>query len=65
MPYATLEEAKQMAHKLARFAKDTAPTPCAFEVVKTASGKLEVQPFGLHSLFKTHKLLHVEPIPKD
>lgn len=63
----TLEQAKTQAAELARFSKDRG-TPCAFEVVKlarkTADGQIfNVQPFGMHALFKSHKLLHVEPIP--
>lgn len=58
----TLDEAKALARQLAEFGKTT-DHPCAFEVVKTRSKPFEVQPFGMHALFKSHKLLHVEPIP--
>lgn len=59
----TLQNAIDQAAKLARYAKDN-QTPTAFEVVKTRQG-YEVQPFGMHRLFKTHKLIHVEPIPAN
>lgn len=59
----TLQQAIEQARQLAAFAKSQ-NTPTAFEVVKTKSGDLRVQPFGMHTLFKTNKLLHVEPIPK-
>lgn len=64
-----LEQRKQEAARLARFAKDKG-VPCAFEVVRLARRTVEgeifiVQPFGGHAIFKTHKLMHVEPIPAD
>lgn len=59
----TLDGAKKLAAQLAAFSKERG-SPVAFEVVQTSKKKLEVQPFGMHALFKTHKLLHVEPIPQ-
>lgn len=64
MTYPTLPEAVAMAQQMARFAKDQMPEPCAFEVVKTRKG-FDVQPFGMHALFKTQTLVHVEPIPQE
>ena len=62
----TEQEARDMAKQLAKWAKDSGQ-PCAFEVVKTKPNKsglvFNVQPSGMHSLFKSHKLIHVEPIP--
>lgn len=60
----TFEEAKTQAAQIARLAKDMGD-PVAMEVVKTKSKPFVVQPFGMHALFKSHTLLHVEPIPKD
>lgn len=59
---ATLDAAIGQAQQLAAYAKKQG-VPCAWEVVKTTRG-LVVQVFGTHALFKTHKLLHVEPIPQ-
>lgn len=58
----TLEQAKQSAKEIAAHAKASG-APCAMEVVATKSKPFVVQPFGMHTLFKSHKLLHVEPIP--
>ena len=62
---ADLEHEKQMAERLMEFSLTT-PSPCAFEVVVTRHGKgsLVVQPFGMHALFKSHRVLHVVPLPK-
>ena len=59
----TLEQGKQLAKHMARMAKDKG-VPCAFEVVRTKSKPIDVQPFGMHAMFKSHHLLHVEPIPE-
>lgn len=58
----TIDEAKQVAKALAKHAKD-AGVPCAFEVVKTPKNPFQVQVFGTHTTVKSHKLLHIEPIP--
>lgn len=63
----TLEQASRDADQLANYSVHFGQ-PCAFEVVqlarKTSDGELLlVQPFGMHTLFKTHKLLYVAPIP--
>lgn len=65
MPHPTLEAAKAEAARLVAFmvANPDVTTPCALEVVKTGRGVIEVQPFGLHALFKSHKVLHIEPLP--
>lgn len=60
---ATFEEAKDLARKFALFASENG-APCAFEVVQIKK-RYEVQVFGTHALFKSHKLLHVEPIPSN
>lgn len=57
----TIQQAIDQARQLAAFARQKGD-PVAFEVVKTKNG-FEVQPFGMHTLFKSHKLIHVEPIP--
>lgn len=59
-------QAIAQARQLARLAKDNGH-PVAFEVVARNNGRgpIEVQPFGMSALFKSHKVLHVEPIPKD
>lgn len=59
----TIEQAKEIAKKMAIYAKETG-NPCAFEIVRTKSKQFNIQPFGMHKLFKTHVLLHVEPIPE-
>ena len=59
----TLDQAKEVAKRMAQHAKD-AGAPCAFEVVQTKRKPFEVQVFGTHALIKSHKLLHVEPIPQ-
>ena len=58
----TLDEAIQVAKRMAAHAKSQG-VPCAFEVVKTKTKPFEVQVFGTHALVKSHKLLHIEPIP--
>lgn len=58
----TLDDAKVVAKQMAEFAKKNG-VPCAMEIVKTKGEPFHIQPFGMHSLFKSHKLLHVEPIP--
>lgn len=62
----TLDACKAEAKALAQFAKEQGH-PCAFEVVsrkKDKEGEIyTIQPFGMHALFKSHKLVHVEPIP--
>jgi hypothetical protein len=58
----TLQEAIKQAKEIAAYAKSIGD-PVAMEVVKTKT-KIVIQPFGMHALFKSHKLLHVEPIPK-
>lgn len=62
----TLEQGIESAKSMVKFACDRG-VPCAWELVRTKSGngKFEVQPFGMHALFKSHKLLHVEPIPES
>jgi len=62
--YQSLEEAKAGAAKVAKTAKEHG-IATAFEVVSNSRKELIVQPFGMHTLFKSHKLLHVEPIPAD
>lgn len=59
----TLEQAKDMAARLVKHSCDQG-SPVAMEVVKTKK-EINVQPFGMHALFKSHKLLHVEPIPEQ
>lgn len=59
-----IDQAKQ----LAVYAKERG-LPCAFEVVKLARRTVDgdiynVQPFGMHAMFKSHKLVHIEPIPQ-
>jgi hypothetical protein len=58
----TLDDAKVMAARIAKWAKERGH-PTAMEVVLDSKKRLNVQPFGMHAMFKTHKLLHVEPIP--
>lgn len=60
----TLEDAKQSAKDSAAWWKAQGQ-PCAMEVVSTKTVRFQIQPFGMHTLFKSHKLLHVEPIPSD
>jgi hypothetical protein len=65
----TLEQAKAEAHQLAAYAATT-QQPCAFEVVKlarkTVDGEIyRVQPFGLHAIIRSNKLLHIAPIPDE
>lgn len=59
----TLEQAIEQAAKLARYAKDH-QCPMDVEVVKTRQ-EFNIQPAGMHKLFKTHKLMHVEFIPEN
>lgn len=64
----TLEQHIAQAKDLAAYAKEHG-IPCAFEVVKLARKTVDgeqfnVQPFGMHAMFKSHKLVHVEAIPK-
>lgn len=61
-PAAELAGAIEQAKALVAFSVRT-DAPCAFEVVRNARGSLNVQPFGMHALFKSHRLLHVEPLP--
>lgn len=58
----SLEDAKAVAKRMAQYAKDSG-APVAMEVVKTKTEPFHIQPFGMHALFKSHKLLYVEPIP--
>jgi hypothetical protein len=62
----TLEQSIKMAKDIAIYSKQSG-IPTAMEVVKTrpnVDGEIyNVQPFGMHCLFKSHKLMHVEPIP--
>jgi len=58
-----LEKAKQEALALVNHSVDIGK-PVAFEVVRTKT-RIEVQPFGMHALFKSHELLHVEAIPQS
>ena len=64
----TLTQAIQMAKDIAAYAK-TNGVPTAMEVVQTrpnVDGEIyNVQPFGMHAMFKSHKLMHVEPIPAE
>ncbi len=59
----TLNEAKDQAKQIVLYSVD-AGAPVAMEVAKDSKGRFVVQPFGMHTLFKSHKLLHVEPIPE-
>lgn len=60
----TLDEAKQEAKQIVAYAKGTA-FEVAMEVAINSKKEYVVQPFGIHALFKSHKLVHVEPIPQE
>lgn len=62
----TLEQGIASAKSMVKFACERG-VPCAWELVRTKNGRgaFEVQPFGMHAMFKSHKLLHVEPIPEQ
>lgn len=56
----TLEQAKKQSDDIAAYSKSIG-APCAMEVVVNSKKQYQVQPSGMHVLFKSHKLVHTSP----